>query len=265
MRDLLFELLQEHRRDGTIPTNARFLFYELLQRRHLSKERTGKRRPDQIVHDALTDLREDGRIPWGWIIDETRSVEDYTGYSTILDGVLATLPHITLDPWREHAPLILTESRSLAGVLRPIVQHYRTCIAATNGQCGGFLHTDIAPLLQPDATMLYFGDYDLSGNLIEDNTRRVLEREVGPLKWERLSLTREQIDAHELPVIIKRDRRYRDARPHEAVETEAISQRILLDILRDRLDELLQEPLARVLEREARGRARIAKLLRGKP
>ncbi len=39
LRKLLFDLLQEHERDGTIPTNARFLFYELVQRGHLSKER----------------------------------------------------------------------------------------------------------------------------------------------------------------------------------------------------------------------------------
>jgi hypothetical protein len=41
LRDLLFALLQEHERDGAIPTNARFLYYELVQRGQLSKERTG--------------------------------------------------------------------------------------------------------------------------------------------------------------------------------------------------------------------------------
>ncbi len=150
LRDLLFALLQEHERDGTIPTNARFLYYELVQRGQFSKERTGARRADQDLHDALTDIREDGRVPWDWIVDETRSVEDYTGYPSIKEGVLATLPYIELDPWRGRAPLILTESRSLAGVLRAIVSEYRARIASTNGQCGGFLRTDIAPLLRPD-------------------------------------------------------------------------------------------------------------------
>jgi hypothetical protein len=95
----LLDLLQEHERDGTIPTNARFLFYELVQRGQLSKERTGARRSDQNLHDALTDIREDGRIPWDWIVDETRSLEDYTGYSLIKQGVLSRLPYINLDPW----------------------------------------------------------------------------------------------------------------------------------------------------------------------
>ena len=52
LRDLLLNLLQEHERDGTIPTNARFLYYELVQRGQLSKERTGARRSDQNLHDG---------------------------------------------------------------------------------------------------------------------------------------------------------------------------------------------------------------------
>jgi len=83
LRATLLALLEEHERDGMIPTNARFLFYELVQRGRLSKEKTGARRPDQDLHEALFDIREDGRIPWDWIIDETRSVEDFTGYPTI--------------------------------------------------------------------------------------------------------------------------------------------------------------------------------------
>jgi hypothetical protein len=263
LRDLLIGLLREHERDGALPTNARFLYYELRQRGQVSKERTGARRPDQDLHDALTDVREDGQIPWHWIVDETRSVENYTGYASVMDGVLAQLPHVTLDPWRGQAPLILTESRSLAGVLRPIAIEYRVRIASTNGQCGGFLRTDIAPLLAPGDAVEYLGDYDLSGNQIEANTWRVLEREVGgSLQWNRLALTQEQITQHDLPVITKHDRRYKDGRPHDAVESEAISQLILLGILRRRLDALLPEPLADVQERESEERRRIERLLR---
>jgi hypothetical protein len=171
LRDLLLNLLQEHERDGTIPTNARFLYYELVQRGQLSKERTGARRSDQNLHDALIDIREDGRVPWDWIIDETRSLEDYTGYPTILEGVLANVSRITLDPWRRRAPLILCESRSLGGVVRSTVYELRARIAATNGQCGGFLRTDVAPMLKPGDDVGYLGDLNLSGGHIEEDRR----------------------------------------------------------------------------------------------
>jgi len=263
LRDLAFELLQEHHRDDMIPTIVRFLFYEMVQRRQVSKTSTGKRRADQDLIDAVMDLREEGRIPWDWLVDETRSLEDYTGYPTIKQGVLAQLPHIRLDPWCGRAPMILTESRSLAGTLRNVIIELRARIASTNGQVGGFLRTDIAPQLQPGDRVGYLGDLDLSGGQIETNTRRVLEREIGgELQWERVALTQEQVREYDLPRIVKRDRRYRDGHPHEAVETEAIGQRVLTEILRAWLVALLPESLDRVQEREAHQRRQIERLLR---
>ena len=55
----------------------------------------------------------------------------------------------------------------------------------------------------------------------------------------------------------KRDRRYKDGHPHEA-----LSQTVLVDILRRRLDALLPEPLVRVQERAERQRRRVAAMLR---
>jgi hypothetical protein len=261
LRDLLVALLQEHERDGALPTSARFLFYELVQRGQLSKTSTGVRRPDQNLHDALMDIREDGRVSWDWIVDETRSLDDYTGYPTIKQGVVSGLPYIVLDPWRERAPLVLTESRSLAGVLRAVVHDYACRVSATNGQVGGFLRTDIAPRLQPNDCVLYLGDLDLAGGQIEANTRSVREVGGSALRWERLALTERQVSEHNLPTIVKRDRRYKDGHPHEAVEIEALSQTVLVDILRRRLNALLPEPLSRVQERAERQRRRVAAML----
>jgi HEAT repeat protein len=80
LRLALLELLEEHERDNALPTSARFLFYELVQRGILSKQRkTQGRRPNQNISDALTDLRERGDVPWDWIVDETRSLDDSQG------------------------------------------------------------------------------------------------------------------------------------------------------------------------------------------
>jgi hypothetical protein len=264
MRGYLLDLLAEHESDGALPTSSRFCFYELIARGLLSKERTGARRADQIVHDALTDLREQGLVPWDWIADETRSVEDYTGYASVLEGVRSALIYVRLDPWRGGAPFILTESRSLAGVLRGIASDYRVRIAATNGQAGGFLHTDVAPRLGPGDVVGYLGDFDLCGGQIEGNTRGVLEQIIGgELDWTRIALTAQQVEEHALPRIRKHDRRYRDGGgEHWAVETEALSQTVLTAMLRDWLDDRLPEPLEDVQEREERERRDIERRLR---
>jgi hypothetical protein len=111
----------------------------------------------------------------------------------------------------------------------------------------------------------YLGDLDLAGGDIESNTRRVIEEIIGgELDWERLALTHEQVDRYDLPRIIKTDRRFKDGGGrHEAVETEALSQSLIQDIVRNWLVAELPQPLDRVLVRERRERARLRRLIEG--
>lgn len=147
--------------------------------------------------------------------------------------------------------MILCESRSLAGVLRAIGDEYRCLVAATNGQVGGFLRTEIAPVLRNDRVVLYLGDLDHQGAQIEANTRRVLEHATSSaLAWQRIAITQEQVDERDLTPILKTDGRYRPALEHEAWEAEALTQRVLVALVRDALDQLLPEPLEHVQERE---------------
>jgi hypothetical protein len=267
LRQEVLRLYRAHLADGMLPSSARFLFYELVAAGVISKHATGARRADQNLIDALTQLRDKELIPWNAIVDETRSLDDLTGWSSIAEGVNAYLTVIRLDPWDGDAPLLVTESRSLAGVLRELTQDYRAMIAPTNGQCAGFLHNVVAPRLTDGACVLYLGDFDLAGADIENNTRSVLER-YHSLEWERLALTAEQVATCNLPSIGKSDRRFKNGGAHEAVEAEALSQRLIVQIVRDRLDELLAEQgvdLNDVHEREAEQRRRVAELLAGMP
>jgi hypothetical protein len=77
------ELLREHKRDEDgLPTNAKFLFYEAEQRgvvpKHYLDARGHKkpRQPLQDITDALTYLRERGIVPWGWIEDPSRVLDE---------------------------------------------------------------------------------------------------------------------------------------------------------------------------------------------
>ena len=186
MRELVLQLYREHKKDGTLPTNGRFLFYEGEARGWWPKSWDRSGSPAGVVTRALTQLREEGAIPWDAIIDETRELENYTGDASIREGIERELERLRLDPWDGQAPFLIMESRSLGGALRATVGEYRVAFAATNGQVGGFLHTDIVPFLEPGHRILYFGDYDLAGNDIEANTRRVLEHEVAPTEQDLL-------------------------------------------------------------------------------
>jgi hypothetical protein len=262
LRPAVLDLLMEHQKVDTLPTNGRFIFYEMEQRGFVTKSEA------RDVTWALTWLREKGYVPWEWIRDETRQLHQWPNGATVLEDVHAYVERARIDPWQGMPPLILCESRSLAGVLDPLAYEYLALIAATNGQVGGFLHTDIAPVLKPGMHVLYLGDYDLSGHQIEDNTRAVVEREQPALVWERLLLTEEKLDTYDLRrlAIEKKDRRFKGERGrHMAVESETLSQRLIVDLVRARLDTLLPEPLDDVLERQAVQRGSVAALLGNTP
>jgi hypothetical protein len=83
------ELIQQHAADGAIPTNGRFLFYELEQAGVIPKQyldangRKLARQPAADISDALTHLREGGLVPWEWIIDELRHINDWEFASSV--------------------------------------------------------------------------------------------------------------------------------------------------------------------------------------
>jgi hypothetical protein len=59
-----------------------------------------------------------------------------------------------------------------------------------------------------------------------------LESIIGELDWQRLALTPEQKEEYNLPAIIKPDKRFTNGGGvHEAVETEALSQTVIVDIV----------------------------------
>ncbi|MGH9690775.1 MAG: hypothetical protein ACRD4C_06780 [Candidatus Acidiferrales bacterium] len=255
-------LWREHKEAGTLPTSVRFLFYELVACGTIPKKNDGARQPAQDVSGALMRLREEGAIPWDDITDETRYIDYQSGAASIADWMIQVSGQARLDPWNGAAPVVITESRSLAGVLRPLAQQYLVTTISTCGQCGGFLHTVVARNVTPEQQVLYLGDLDMSGGHIEENVRTVLEKELNcPLAWERLAITRQQAADFKLTAIQKYDGRTK--RHHDAIETEALGQATIVDLLRTRLNELLPEPIEKVLKREERQRHSLQRLMSG--
>ena len=219
----------------------------------------------------MTYLREAGVVPWGWIEDDTRTLHEWECAPSVAQFLLDAVDYARIDPWLEGVrPVILTESRATGGVLaRGIAAEYLCPVAATNGQAGGFLVTKVAPLLKEEETrVLYVGDFDLSGSQIEENTRSVLERHAGRVfdqdTWERVAITEVQakdLRARGIQPIEKNDRRYKGGFRHGAYEAEALGQETVEHLLRDRLDQLLPEPLITLQHRQEHERAALEELL----
>jgi hypothetical protein len=272
MQRLVLQVLLDHEAAGQIPTNGRFVFYELEQQGHVRKSGPGESRfgkngelpREQNVTNALMYLRECGIIPWEWIEDETRQLSEWRHAKTVSDFIRDSLQYARINPWPDEPPLLLVESRSLRGVLVPLSKEYVCLIAATNGQVGGFLRTDIAPVLEDnDREVLYLGDWDPQGHDIEANTKHVLENETGRyIDWTRIAITQEQIAERGLTSVWKEDKRFKPAKWYEAWETEALGQSTIVQLVRDALDDRLSPTrIEDVLENERLQREQVAALL----
>jgi hypothetical protein len=273
--------LQQHERDNALPTNNTFLFYELEQQgvipKHYRNEDGIKRArtPRQDVSDATMRLRELGLVPWWWLVDESRTFDEWQSAPSVYDYAVEAIKRARIDCWGgKPAPLILCEARSMKGVLSRLTARYLAPIGATGGQSGGYLVNDIAPPLTGNSRpVLYIGDHELRGpaDQIEANARRYLEeharRTFDERTWIRVALTTTQVDDDKRLldlVTTKLDRRYKPPREYQAVECEAVGQTTLVGMLRAQLDAMLPEPLEPVLVREKRQRERIAALLQQK-
>jgi len=278
-KDKLRALIQEHEANHGIPTNARFLYYELKQRGYeyqITFNPTAKthRRPDQYISEFLLEMRIAGETPWNWITDETRDLDHGPlTADTIEDWVDVALDQARINPWKgkpwaktgpvEPKPLILTEDRATSGVIKAVMSNeYCVRCTSSNGQCHGFLRTDVAPYLYPGQPVLYLGDYNRAGNDIEANNRHILEDEIGgALKWERVAITPAQIRRWNPPAKWTVDGR--DGVGADSWESESLGQARLITIVRQRLDRLMRPvKLADLREREEQEREAIRQLLR---
>jgi hypothetical protein len=270
-----FALLKQHEREGTIPTNGRFLFYELEQQGVVPKayrDASGNKRartPAQDISDATMRLRALGLVLWSWILDESRDVTTWRYAESVYEYVADSVERARINCWGEELPpLIICEARATRGVLeRTVAAEYLCPITATGGQCGGHLVTEVAPLLtNNDRKVLYLGDCEERGpgDQIEANTRRYIEEHTGrtftPETWIKVALTPEQVARSPRLrkfAIDKVDNRCKPPRPYKAVECEAVGQAVLERMLRKALDGLLPEPLERVRVREQRQHTKV--------
>ena len=260
LRAAIMKLIEQHRADGTIPTSGRFLFYELEMQGDVSKDNGKVKGDDKLVSEALTDLRKMGEIEWDEIKDESRELTQWNSAPTIKDYMRSSVRWAKIDPWDGNPPMVICESRTVSGALYETAGEYLAPITATVGQCGGFLHSDIGPALKDGQQILYYGDLDVQGNDIEMNTKKVLEEIIGgELEWERLALTMAQANRFGLKRFMKLDNR--TGIKSGAIEAESLSQLRLVNILRDRLNALLPEPLSVIHAREETQREAVLRLL----
>ena len=184
------------------PTTVRSVCYQLFTRgfiESMSRNETAK------VSRLLVVARENGSIPWEWIVDETREAERISGWRGLGDYSETILRSYRRDFWELQPERIevWSEKGTVRGVAAPVLNQFAVTFRVLHGFGSATSVHDVAietgdqerPLI-----VLYAGDFDPSGlHMSEIDLPKRLERYGGNVSLIRIALTQEDVDAGDLP------------------------------------------------------------------
>ena len=239
------------------PQSVRHVFYRLTDPRlevPIEKSERGYKQ----VQQRLVKMRRSGMLPYNWISDATRRgfhVNTFGGGGDLISA-FAGLYRANLWAECQHHIEVWCESRSIAGVIQPLCGELAVSLYPSAGFSSMTLIFESALAIQSEidhygkegAVVIYIGDYDPAGVLIDQAIERGLREHLNadvPLTVHRIGINEAQIAEYDLPTKPRKvgDRRRLDIR--ETVEAEAMPAAVLRGLLRAKVESYLP---ARALE-----------------
>jgi hypothetical protein len=257
IRQLQQQILAVLREDP--PQSVRHVFYRMTDPRlpePVEKSDNGYRH----VQYQVTQMRRAGIIPYGWITDATRRGWHVAMFDGPADFIRRTAGLYRADLWvhADHYVEVWAESRSIAAVM----QDHCEDLAVSLYPSGGFTSITLAYEAAQEinqrtdyggipAEIIYIGDYDPAGVLIDQALERELREHLDSdveLHLHRLAITPEQITAYDLPTKPRKasDRRVQDIK--KTVEAEAMPAGVLRRLLRKEIERFLPSRALQVVK-----------------
>jgi hypothetical protein len=205
------------------------------------------------VYRLLLKAREQGIIPWEWIVDETRSLERVATWDNPEQYSFTVARSYRRDFWNQqpYRIQVWSEKGTVRGVLRPVLDHYAVGFNPVHGFNSGTSTYDVAqdddgrPLI-----ILYVGDFDPSGMFMSevDLPKRFAKYGGNHVTLQRIALLRPQLRGlPSFPASDKRaDPRYKwfvANHGHRCWELDAMDPNDLRDCVEREIKQLI-EPVA---------------------
>lgn len=229
------------------PQSVRHVFYRLTDPR-LAEPVEKSDRGYRHVQRRCLDLRRSGVIPYSWISDTSRAGYHTVTYRDSTEFLRRVSGMYRADLWGHrdvsmHCE-VWVESRSLAGTLVDLCRELAVSLYPAGGFASASFAYEAAQFLnhQRATKVLYVGDYDPAGVLIDIAIERELRRHLRPgvyLEFERVAITPEQIATYDLPTKPRKPGDRRAKHIKFTVEAEAMPARIMRQLVRERIEELL--------------------------
>jgi hypothetical protein len=173
---------------GDHPQSVRHVYYRMTDPRlpePVEKTEAGYRQTQYQV--SL--LRKQGGLPYSWVSDMTRRGYHITTFDGASDFIRPMSGHYRADAWRdaEHYVEVWTESRSMAGVIEPLCKELGVSLYPSGGftsltlayQAAGHINAQLRETGKK-AQILYIGDYDQAGALIDRDIEGKLREHLDP-------------------------------------------------------------------------------------
>jgi hypothetical protein len=199
----------------------------------------------RTVYRLLLAAREEGTIPWRWVVDETRELERTPQWDDPAEFVGVVARSYRRDFWKQQPEdcEVWSEKGTIRGVLKPVLDAYGVGFRVFHGFTSATsIHEIIGAAMDNDKPLnvIYVGDYDPSGMwMSERDLPARCERYSGSylqINIERVAVTLEQARKHRLssfPASDKRkDTRYQwfvERYGNECWELDAMDPRALRD------------------------------------
>jgi hypothetical protein len=177
------------------PVTGRGVGYKLFVAHLIASMATSEM---QRVYRLLLKAREQGIIPWSWIVDENRSIERVSTWSNPAEYVRCVTRSYRRDFWDQQPVrvIVVSEKGTVRGLLKPVLDHYAVGFLPVHGFSSATIVYDISqdndgrPLI-----ILYVGDFDPSGMFMseDDLPNRLSEYGGHHIKLRRIALTRKQV------------------------------------------------------------------------
>jgi hypothetical protein len=151
----------------------------------------------QRVYRLLRIAREQGTIPWEWIVDETRELERVSTWDDPAAYARCVARSYRRDFWnqQQHRVEVWSEKGTVRGVLQPVLDQYAIGFRVMHGFSSATAVHDVAS--DDDGrklVALYVGDFDPSGLFMseEDLPNRLANYDGAHVKLRRIALTQKQ-------------------------------------------------------------------------
>jgi len=178
------------------PATVRAVAYRLFNERMISSM---SRNETNRVSRQLTAAREEGAIPWEWIVDETRSAERVGMWDSPEQIINTATKQYRRNVWKEQNDWVevWSEKGTVRGTLAPVLNKYGVTFRVMHGYGSATAVHDIAEesgRCDRPLTVLYVGDYDCSGmHMSERDLPDRIARYGGDIDIIRVALTGDDV------------------------------------------------------------------------